>query len=96
LLGGLISNNKSQGNAGIPFLKDIPGIGQAFRTDSEKSDRTELIILITPYIIADDNDAAAVTDAFRKQLGEWAKSQPKAVPDESKPGTNTEGKLGEQ
>jgi len=92
LLGGLISNNKSQGNAGIPLLKDIPLLGHVFRTDTEKNDRTELIILITPYIIADDNDAAAVTDAFRKQLGGWAKAQPKAVLDADKTELNTEGK----
>lgn len=89
LLGGLISNNKSEGNAGVPLLKDIPLVGHVFRTDTEQSDRTELIILITPYIIADDNDAAAVTDAFRKQLGGWAKAQPKAAPDADKT-ANTE------
>lgn len=72
LLGGLISNNSSQGNAGIPLLKDVPGLGQLFRTNSDKSDRTELIILVTPYIIANDNEAQSVTDAFRKQLGDWA------------------------
>lgn len=92
LLGGLISNNKSQGNAGIPLLKDIPLLGQVFRTNTEKNDRTELIILITPYIIADDTDAAAVTDAFRKRLGEWAKVQPKAAPDADKVESNTESK----
>ena len=74
LLGGLISKNSSSGNAGIPLLKDIPGLGQLFRTNSDKSDRTELIILITPYIIANDNDAAAVTSAFKKQLGGWAET----------------------
>lgn len=87
LLGGLISNNSSQGNAGIPLLKDVPGIGQLFRTNTDKSDRTELIILITPYIIANDNDAQAVTEAFRKQLGPWAgtiTASPKQMP------TNTE------
>ena len=77
LLGGLISKNSSQGNAGIPLLKDIPGLGQLFRTNSDKSDRTELIILITPYVIANDNDAEAVTNAFKKQLGGWAQSVPK-------------------
>jgi len=76
LLGGLIANNQSQGNAGIPLLKDIPLLGHLFRTDTEKSDRTELIVLITPYIIADDNDAEAVTTAFRSQLGEWAQQPP--------------------
>ncbi len=74
LLGGLISNTKSDGNAGIPLLKDIPVLGQLFRNNTGKSDRTELIVLITPYIIEDDNDAQAVTEAFRKQLGGWAQS----------------------
>ena len=72
LLGGLMSSNKSDGNAGIPLLKDIPGLGQFFRTNTGRSDRTELIVLITPYIIEDDNDAQAITEAFRKRLGEWA------------------------
>lgn len=92
LLGGLISNNKSGGNAGIPLLKDIPLLGQVFRTDTEQSDRTELIILITPYIIADDSDAVAVTEAFRKQLGGWAAAQPKAALGADKTEINTEGK----
>jgi general secretion pathway protein D len=91
LLGGLISSSKSEGNAGIPFLKDIPLLGQAFRTDTTKNDRTELIILITPYIIADDNDAAAVTSAFRKQLGGWAQPQPKKLTDPNKIETPSEG-----
>ena len=72
LLGGLILNNKSEGNAGIPFLKDIPGLGQLFRTNTAKNDRTELIILITPYIISENEDAQAVTNAFRSRLGDWA------------------------
>jgi len=72
LLGGLMSSNKSEGNAGIPLLKDIPLLGQLFRSNTEKNDRTELIVLITPYIIEDDSDAQAVTDAFRKRLGNWA------------------------
>jgi general secretion pathway protein D len=91
LLGGLISNTKSEGNAGIPLLKDIPLLGQLFRTNTDKTDRTELIILITPYIIADDNDAAAVTSAFRKQLG-WAQAQPKAALDAGKTEINIESK----
>lgn len=79
LLGGLISNNSSQGNAGIPLLKDIPGVGQLFRTNTDKSDRTELIVLITPYIIADDHDAQSVTEAFKQQLGGWAQTVPRRV-----------------
>jgi general secretion pathway protein D len=72
LLGGLISENRSGGNAGIPLLKDIPLLGQLFRNDTQQKDRTELIMLITTYIISDDEDAVAITEAFRNRLGSWA------------------------
>lgn len=72
LLGGLIGENRSRGNAGIPFLKDIPIFGQLFRTDTGKEERTELVVLIRPHIISDDQDAQEVTRAFRNQLSPWA------------------------
>lgn len=76
MLGGLISSNTSQGNAGIPLLKNIPIIGHVFRTDTTKTDRTQLIILITPYIISSDSEARSLTEAFRNQLGDWASKIP--------------------
>ncbi len=72
LLGGLISSDGTQSNSGIPFLKDLPGIGSLFGADDNNSHRRELIVLITPYIISNDNDAQSVTEAFKKQLGPWA------------------------
>lgn len=72
VLGGLISNRKSVTSTGVPFLKDIPILGRAFKKDEESLNRTELVIMITPYIISDDGEARAVTDAVRKQLGAWA------------------------
>ena len=73
LLGGLMSQNKSRAETGVPLLKDIPLIGQFFRTNTDNNRKTELLVLITPYIVADDHDAQAITSAFRNQLGEWAK-----------------------
>jgi len=80
LLGGLIQDNSSGGDAGIPLLKNIPIVGQLFRTNTYQKDRTELIILITPYIISSDQDAKAVTDAFKNQLGDWVRGQTPATP----------------
>jgi general secretion pathway protein D len=76
LLGGLISQNNSRSESGVPLLKDIPVLGQLFRTNTDNVRKTEMLVLITPYIIADDYDAREITGAFRKQLGEWAR--PKA------------------
>ncbi len=73
VLGGLITNRTDKTNSGVPFLKDIPILGQAFKKSEDTTTRSELILLITPYIISDDGEARAVTDAFRKVLGAWAK-----------------------
>jgi general secretion pathway protein D len=76
LLGGLISDQSSRGTAGIPFLKDIPGLGALFSTQSGGGTRSELVVLITPYVINDDHGAEAVTSAFRKMLGPWSETVP--------------------
>jgi len=71
-LGGLISRNESNGDSGVPFLKDIPWAGQLFRSNTASTGENELIILITPYVIENDLVAEQVTQALRGQLGAWA------------------------
>ncbi|MGE0282439.1 MAG: secretin N-terminal domain-containing protein [Rhizobiaceae bacterium] len=80
LLGGMISENFSKGNTGVPFLKDIPLLGNLFKTGSESINRTELIVLITPYIIDGPETARQVRDAFRQKLGEWAQEPAEPAP----------------
>ncbi len=72
LLGGLISRTASDANTGIPWLKDMPGVGALFRTQSDSNDQTELLIMITPYVINDDFEAEAITEAIQKSFGGWA------------------------
>ena len=72
MLGGLISEEGSFGNTGVPLLKDIPVLGHLFSNQSKGGGRRELVILITPYLINDTHEAEAVTDAFRRLLGPWA------------------------
>ena len=68
ILGGLISENRDLSDTGLPFLKDLPGVGALFRTQSTANRKTELIILITPYIIDSDEQAKAVTESFRQRF----------------------------
>ncbi|MBC7704962.1 MAG: hypothetical protein H7274_13590 [Rhodoferax sp.] len=75
-LGGLISRNDSGGDSGVPGLKDIPGAGQLFRNNTSRADETELIILITPYVVENDLVAEQVTQALRGQMGAWAQPSP--------------------
>jgi general secretion pathway protein D len=72
LLGGLISSNSSHGDSGVPGLKDIPLLGNLFSNKSATSDRTELIVLITPYVVNDNHDAEVLTESFKNMLGPWA------------------------
>ncbi|WP_418316462.1 secretin N-terminal domain-containing protein [Piscinibacter sakaiensis] len=72
LLGGLISRNSSDANTGIPYLKDIPGLGALFRTESNSNDQTELLIMITPYVVSDDFESESITAAIQKSFGSWA------------------------
>lgn len=72
MMGGLISNNAGKGNAGVPYLKDLPVLGQLFSSQSNNNSKTELVVLITPYILNDSHDAETMTNAFRSMLGPWA------------------------
>ena len=52
-LGGLISDNRTRSNSGIPLISQIPLLGAAFRTTGRDHERTELIVLITAKIMKD-------------------------------------------
>lgn len=74
MLGGLISETNTQSDSGIPLLKDIPGLGSLFKSATKSRTRTELIMLITPYVLNDVEDAQAATDSYQNTLGAWADS----------------------
>lgn len=68
VLGGLISNNYSKSNTGVPFLKDIPLVGSAFQNNSVDGERTELLVLITPYIVRGDEDMAGFVEQYSRDM----------------------------
>ncbi len=67
LLGGLIMENASSTSAGIPGLKDIPGVGFLFGTQQVMKTRSELFVFITPYIINSSQDAASLAETFKNR-----------------------------
>ena len=69
LMGGLIRHNTSDTQGQIPLLGDIPYLGALFRDTSQSDNSTELIIVITPHIIKNQNDANELTQSYRKKLG---------------------------
>ena len=61
MLGGFISTTKSKSNGGVPFLKDIPGLGMLFRSSSDSTRRVELMVLIRPTVLPTPEIAALHT-----------------------------------
>ncbi|MDB5451943.1 MAG: hypothetical protein JWO33_521, partial [Caulobacteraceae bacterium] len=58
----------SKGNRGIPFLKDLPILGQAFRTDEVSGRKTELVVLLTPFIIHDSDEMVSVSNQMTNEI----------------------------
>ncbi len=68
IMGGLIRDNKSSSNAGIPILRSLPILGNLFSATSKVDDRTELMVLITPTSVRGVEQARELTEEFRKKL----------------------------
>jgi general secretion pathway protein D len=69
LLGGLISSSKTDGKSKVPLLGDVPVLGRLFQNRSVHGTRTELLMLITPYVIEDAVQAREITDAIQARFG---------------------------
>lgn len=67
-LGGLIRDRVTDVGTKIPLLGDIPGLGNLFRTTSQRSERTELVVLITPRVVASPQDSQRITEELRDSM----------------------------
>jgi general secretion pathway protein D len=68
VLGGLIQDLSNRGKQGIPGLYNIPVVGALFGETKKSAERTELVVILTPRVIASDQDVEAVTNDFRGRL----------------------------
>lgn len=62
VVGGLISDNNTQGETAVPWLSDIPWLGRLFRSETRGRDKTEIVVMITPRIINGASDLQGLTD----------------------------------
>lgn len=67
MIGGLMSNGQNNTVDKAPFLGDLPVLGALFRSNGFKRNETELMIVITPYLVrpVSPNQIALPTDGFR-------------------------------
>jgi general secretion pathway protein D len=67
-LGGLIQDQTNDTRNQIPIIGDIPLLSNAFREKTGSIGKTELIVLITPHVVRNRNEAQEITDEYRKKF----------------------------
>ncbi len=67
MIGGLLSTSSGNSVNKAPFLGDLPIIGNLFKSQQWRRQETELVIIVTPYLVrpADARDIAMPTDGYR-------------------------------
>ncbi|MBW2677603.1 MAG: type II secretion system protein GspD, partial [Deltaproteobacteria bacterium] len=70
VLGGLIDDSFSRTENKIPCLGDIPLLGWAFKSVSESREKTNLYIFLTPHVIENEAEAAAIYNNKRGFIDE--------------------------
>ncbi|MBS7457837.1 secretin N-terminal domain-containing protein [Coralloluteibacterium stylophorae] len=68
VLGGLMSSRQTNSDTGVPLLKDVPVLGNLFKSQSRRNNKTELVVMIVPYIIESADRAREVSQLIGEQL----------------------------
>jgi type IV pilus assembly protein PilQ len=80
VIGGLIEEQQQKSVQQVPFLGSLPLIGRAFRDETTSIARTEIIVMITPRIIDDEQESAYASEEierFSKRREGLEQSMPK-------------------
>ena len=77
VIGGIMKDTSSSSDSGVPYLKDIPGFGWLFKKSSWQKDFEELVVFITPRILASGSENIPTAEQlWRNQLKQTQGSAP--------------------
>ncbi|MGH8053060.1 MAG: type II secretion system secretin GspD [Stenotrophomonas sp.] len=68
MMAGLITDSATNGHNGVPGLSRIPVLGALFGSKSRNSRRTEVIVLLTPTIVRNGQEARNLTDEYSQKF----------------------------
>jgi general secretion pathway protein D len=71
VIGGLMRDRVTRGESKIPILGDIPLLGVLFRTEQTTTQKTNLLLFLTPYIIRDQTDLRAIFERKMRERQEF-------------------------
>lgn len=80
VLGGLIRDNETNGSSGLPGLSQVPVLGALFGTQTKQRDRTELLVLLTPRALDDDDALRAASTELRERMRSLSLQAPVGSP----------------
>lgn len=92
VIGGLIGDEYGDSTDGVPFLKDIPLLGQLFRYDTKNRAKNNLMVFLRPYIIKDAKAGEELTTNrfdFMQDKQDSFKQSPMLLPKENLPTMDT-------
>jgi len=67
IIGGLMENKQTESVKKVPLLGDIPLLGLAFQRRQKLNNKTELIMILTPHIVREPSQIAALSERERSQ-----------------------------
>jgi general secretion pathway protein D len=85
VMGGLISEDKENSSKGLPLISRVPILGGLFGNQNLTSNRTELVLFITPRVVDNEADIGRVIDDMRRKMERLDEvfPKPKTVTDDA-------------
>lgn len=86
VLGGLIRDSDTNAKLGVPWLHEIPVLGNLFGTTTDGAKRTELLVMITPRVVQSDQQVRDLGSEIRRRmetlkvLPGWERFEPQPAP----------------
>lgn len=68
VIGGLMGDSTETGAYGVPWLSRIPILGWLFRSRSQRGERSNLYVFLTPHIVRTQADASELAKQKQKQM----------------------------
>jgi type II secretory pathway component GspD/PulD (secretin) len=68
VIGGLIRDDTTRTVNKIPLMGDLPLLGPLFRSERDRTQKTNLLLFITPHVMSTQEDLLNMTDKKREEM----------------------------
>jgi len=68
VVGGLVEEQETDDRSGVPWLGRLPVVGAAFRRESRSRGRSELVVIVRPFIVSTPAEAEAISARLAKEV----------------------------